>query len=166
MAQPAIDIPFLSTSQDNETDVEPSWVKEPVKRGSMGLLWSCTTTILLAVWSTLHVNVQMAADATLYEASKRSTEDVQPPSTVRAILNWIKRLFLVTPRHRVGWKHKLLWAVLTAIVPELPLIIALGELKFAKDLLDQLQKLKIDAFEDWDLKMAFYVVMGGYYVHW
>ncbi|KAA8896085.1 hypothetical protein FN846DRAFT_893571 [Sphaerosporella brunnea] len=170
LAQPLEIRPFAPKIYDYPTEVEKSWVLEPRTRGSIGLLWSCTFTILLAVWSTLHLNMQMAADATLDDALGES------PTTPTPWFQWIRRQF--SPKHRVGWKYKFFWALLTLVVPELPLAVALGELWTARDLLKQLEVKKVtkeapkeapqeepQAFKKWDLTMAFYVVMGGFYVH-
>jgi hypothetical protein len=171
LAQPLEIRPFAPKNSDYPTEVEKSWVLEPRTRGSIGLLWSCTFTILLAVWSTLHLNVQMAADATLDDALDDSSS---------TLFQRIKRQLNLN--HRVGWKYKFFWALLTLVVPELPLAVALGELWTARDLLKQLEVKKVtkeapkeapqeepqeepQAFKKWDLTMAFYVVMGGFYVH-
>ncbi|KAE8328339.1 hypothetical protein BDV39DRAFT_192211 [Aspergillus sergii] len=36
---------------------EPSYMPEPNQRGTFGLLWSCTSTLILCVWTAIHPNV-------------------------------------------------------------------------------------------------------------
>jgi hypothetical protein len=215
LSRPIEILPLAPRDSDDSIAVEKGWVSEPTTRGSIGLLWSCTLTIMLAVWSTLHLNVQMAADATLDDAlddssanatfddaldelsanatlddqsSANATLDDQSSanatigessingtlddaldkssakaSTTPSRLRWLRRQ--LSPNHRVGWKYKFFWALLTLLVPELPLAVSLGELWLSRDLLREVKKEAPEAFMKWDLTMAFYVVMGGFYVH-
>jgi hypothetical protein len=41
----------------NSTLVSPSFVPQPSGRGTIGLLWSCTLTISLCIWTSLHLNI-------------------------------------------------------------------------------------------------------------
>lgn len=42
---------FPSTTDRNNTGVEPAWVSDPVGRGTFGLLLSCVLTLGLCVWT-------------------------------------------------------------------------------------------------------------------
>ncbi|KAH0548601.1 hypothetical protein GP486_007855, partial [Trichoglossum hirsutum] len=50
----AAPFPNLTASQ---TEVAPAWVDDPSGRGTWNLLYSCTFTILLCVWTSIHLNV-------------------------------------------------------------------------------------------------------------
>ncbi|PMD28468.1 hypothetical protein NA56DRAFT_548989, partial [Hyaloscypha hepaticicola] len=39
------------------TEVSPSWVEDPAGRGTWGLLYSCTFTLGVCVWTSIHLNV-------------------------------------------------------------------------------------------------------------
>ena len=66
------------------------------------------------------------------------------------------------------WNYKLLWAALTILMPELSLIITMGEKGYARRLLRALKEVDRQSgkhvFDGWDMKMAYYVVMGGFYL--
>jgi hypothetical protein len=46
-----------------QQDTAPAWVSEPRKRGTMGLLYSCTFTLLLCVYNAVHLNVPPEDDS-------------------------------------------------------------------------------------------------------
>lgn len=50
---------------------EPSYMPEPNQRGTFGLFWSCTSTLILCVWTAIHPNVVpiRKSSATLYYKS-------------------------------------------------------------------------------------------------
>ena len=160
------------TGTSNSTHT--GWKAGPTGRGTTDLLLSCVATIFLAVWSSVILNVQMTADAT-------KKPDTRPPKsppenmgiigascfwlTERLICLWELMKLVVNPKYTVRWKYKFLWALLNTLVPELALAVALGERRNATDLWKQVNELKTDAFElNWDMVMAYYAVMGGYYV--
>ena len=51
-----------STSTD-PADFAESWMPEPNHRGTWGFLYSCLFTIVLCVWSTLHLNIPGPKDS-------------------------------------------------------------------------------------------------------
>ncbi len=47
-----------------------AYVKEPVTRGTIGLLWSCLTTLGLCAWSAVHLNVPQSASVLKTSANR------------------------------------------------------------------------------------------------
>ena len=138
------------------------------------MLLSCAATIFLAVWSSVILNVQMTADATKKPDTRPPQSPPENMGRIRASWFWLKERpaclwehikLVFNPKYMVRWKYKFLWALVNTIVPELTLAVALGERRNATDLWKQVNELKTDAFElNWNRVMAYYAVMGGYYV--
>ncbi len=40
-----------------DTEIAPSWVEDPSGRGTWNLLYSCGFTLVLCVWTSIHLNV-------------------------------------------------------------------------------------------------------------
>jgi hypothetical protein len=45
------------------TEVAPSWVADPSGRGTWNLLYSCGFTLVLCVWTSIHLNVPPSAES-------------------------------------------------------------------------------------------------------
>jgi hypothetical protein len=45
------------------TEVAPSWVADPSGRGTWSLLYSCGFTLVLCVWTSIHLNVPPPAES-------------------------------------------------------------------------------------------------------
>lgn len=133
--------------------VEPAWVAEPRGRGTIGLVLPCVITLALCVWTAIHLNV------------------ISRPTPGRI------------------FAFKLVWVLMGIFTPELVLWCSLSQYLEAcavrKDILEirsqgNADKLpptmwqKFLAFvtrrkatqastvEDFNMKLAFFVVMGGY----
>ena len=39
------------------TDIAPPWVPDPDNRGTWSLLYSCVFTLVLCVWTAIHLNI-------------------------------------------------------------------------------------------------------------
>lgn len=46
-----------------QTEVSPSWVADPSGRGTWSLLYSCIFTLVLCVWTSIHLNVPPSDDS-------------------------------------------------------------------------------------------------------
>ena len=55
-----------------KTDFAPSWVLEPDGRGSWSILYSCTFTLALCVWTAIHPNLPRLGMTKLAEFALRS----------------------------------------------------------------------------------------------
>ncbi|KAF2864620.1 hypothetical protein BDV95DRAFT_509104, partial [Massariosphaeria phaeospora] len=53
------------------TNATVAWVPEPHVRGTMGLLWSCFTTIFICTWSAIHPNLPAAGEIAARVLSRR-----------------------------------------------------------------------------------------------
>jgi len=156
--------------------------KSTSSRGTSDLLRSCFATIALALWSSVVLNVQMAYGDTLHHvvllAVNKGTRGNERKKCLPKFLGyyyfkelWISAKAQFQSREWVRWKHKILWAGLNLVVPELALSVALSEYDTASRLLCFLQNKKeenIDkpnyVFSTWDMSVAFYAVAGGFYV--
>ena len=119
------------TSGPATSTYEQGWKPSPKTRGTSDILRSCFETIILALWSSVILNVQVGRLA--------------------------------------YWIHKLVWAVVNIVAPELVLGIALDERRTVRALLEV---LRYDPeitecrqiFQGWDETVGFYAVTGGFYV--
>jgi len=169
------------TSGPANATFEVGW-KPTSSRGTSELLRSCFVTIVLALWSSVVLNIQMAHGDTLHHVVLLSYKgelgtDVYKPMRFPFLhFRYYKQLLLSAKaqfksRAWVRWQHKILWAGLNLMFPELALGIALDENDTASRLLCFLQNKKkentdksIDVFSTWDMSVAFYAVSGGFYV--
>jgi len=162
-------------------DTTSSW-KSTNTRTTSDLLRSCFATIVLALWYSVVLNVQMAHGDTLgHIAQLAFNKDTRENKRKQCLLKffgyyyfkelWISAKAQFQSGQWVRWKHKILWAGLNVVVPELALGVALDEYDTASRLLCFLQNKKeenIDTsnqvFSTWDMSVAFYAVTGGFYV--
>jgi hypothetical protein len=47
----------IQNATASHTEVAPSWVNDPSRRGTWNILWSCTFTLGLCVWTSVHLNL-------------------------------------------------------------------------------------------------------------
>jgi len=131
------------------TTYEVGW-KSTSKRGTSDLLRSCFATIGLALWSSVVLNVQMAYGDTLSHMVQLTFEDTEEEEKKKKLLKflgfyyfkglWTRAKAQFRSGQWVRWKHKILWAGLNLVIPELALGVALDEYDTAKRLLDFLQE--------------------------
>jgi len=48
------------------------WVPEPEGRGTVGLLWTCLSTLFICVWASLHLNVPPRGKSRFYYAFRKT----------------------------------------------------------------------------------------------
>ena len=123
----------------NTTDVV-AWVDEPDRRGTSGILTSCIGTMLLCVWTALHLNLPH-------------------PSSVKQ--RWYN--------NSQQWR-KVRWLFLGWLAPELVVYTAWFQHREARKVMDLGIKVKDSAFDEsrydghgakWSMVQAFYATMGG-----
>jgi len=169
-------VPFNTGVLFNFT-FEHRWKSSPTSRGTAELLRSCFLTIVLAIWSSVILNTQMTHGDTLVQIEHLT---YNPDAGIHKRTLWrylsfeyYKELWesLIGKRPSVWarWKHKLFWAALNLVVPELAFGVAIDERTAASHLLRFLQEdtevLECrEIFHRWDLSMGFYAVTGGFYV--
>ena len=54
------------------TDIAPSWVPDPDNRGTWSLLYSCVFTLVLCVWTAIHLNVPSYHESQLSQWLRKS----------------------------------------------------------------------------------------------
>ena len=127
----------------NSTDMV-SWVDDPHRRGTLGILSSCIVTILLCVWTALHLNL---------------------PHQTNNKQSWYAK--------RQLWR-KIGWLILTLLAPEFSVYTAWSqhrEAKEVKKLNIKVTKKSQDheasaqsEQEEWGMVHAFYAIMGGFVI--
>ncbi|KAI5849903.1 hypothetical protein BZA05DRAFT_355039 [Tricharina praecox] len=125
-------------------ETEPSWGSEPTRRGTMGILLPCLITLGLCVWTAVHLNIN------------------PQPTPGRLLL------------------FKLAWLLLGMLAPEFVLWCAYDQFMEARAIRNVILKIQThrlnfaklrgtknqdERIEGFDMKAAFFVLMGGYAVH-
>lgn len=140
----------------SSTDIV-SWVDEPHRRGTLQILSSCIVTILLCVWTALHLNLP------------RQIGKVKRP--------WYA--------NRQLWR-KIGWLILTLLAPEMTVYVAWSQHREAKRVKmlnikagkrakdddersqsryeDIVRSQSILNHEEWGMVHAFYAIMGGFVI--
>jgi len=166
-------------------DIEKPWTRSP-RRGTNDLLLSCAVTIALAVWLTPDATLPRPRNAQVQTDTDANTDAKHDhggnnKKSIWQRMKWSCVFALKTfglwldPRHRVRWKYKALWAFLNVMLPELALAVALDEWRRSRELIKALHDLELQGigggnekrtrlFAKWNMTMAFYAVMGGFYV--
>lgn len=116
-------------------DLVHGWVSTDCGRGTSDILWSCLATILLSVWTVIHLPVPCCSR---FEEGKLISGE--PSQSWR---NWVIRSGIVP-------------AVISVIAPEFMTYMALRDL-YAAWLIQRLMKQM-----KWTLTRAFFLHMGGF----
>jgi hypothetical protein len=61
-SQHASSLPLTTNKTALNTEIAPSWVPEPEGRGTWKLLYSCVFTLILCVWTAIHLNIPPAGE--------------------------------------------------------------------------------------------------------
>lgn len=64
-SQHASSLPLTTNKTTLNTEIAPSWVPEPEGRGTWKLLYSCVFTLILCVWTAIHLNIPPAGETWL-----------------------------------------------------------------------------------------------------
>lgn len=147
-----------SNSTLNTTDqvFEHGWVAGPGYRGTLSVVFSCTFTLFLCVWTTVNVNIEPDGNYndTLFRMipvlGRRSGGASTKSSRAVAKLLASKTV------------RKLLWSFVTLIVPEGAMCIAAYERKTAHRLRTEVKQL--DGYGYFDTRLGYYAVMGGFVI--
>ena len=118
----------------NETLVH-GWVSTDCGRGTSDILWSCLATILLCVWTVIHLPVP--------PCSRFEAGELVPGEPARGPRNWIIRSGIFP-------------AVASVIAPEFSTFTAITEFLEARRIQNKMAKMK------WTLTHAFFLQMGGF----
>lgn len=126
--------PYISDMAARE-DLVHGWVSIDCGRGTSDILWSCLATILLSVWTVIHLPVPCCSR---FKEGKRIAGE--PSQSWR---NWVIRSGIVP-------------AVISVIVPEFMTYMAMVDLYAAWVIQRQMKQMK------WTLTHAFFLNMGGF----
>ena len=111
------------------------WVSTDCGRGTSDILWSCLATILLCVWTVIHLPIPCC--------SRFEEGRIVPGEPSRSWRNWIVKSGIVP-------------AVISVIAPEVLTFIAIAESLVALKTRERLKQL------NWTLTQAFFLDMGGF----
>ena len=111
------------------------WVSTDCGRGTSDILWSCLATILLCVWTVIHLPVP--------PCSRFEAGELVPGEPARGLRNWIIRSGIFP-------------AVASVIAPEFLTFTAITEFLEARSIQHKMAKMK------WTLTHAFFLQMGGF----
>ena len=120
-------------------DLVHGWVSTDCGRGTSNILWSCLATILLCVWTVIHLPVPCC--------SRFEEGELVPGEPSRSSRNWIIRSGIVP-------------AIVSVIAPEFLTVISLGEFVEAWSNQGRIQNKM--AQMDWTLTHAFFLQAGGF----
>lgn len=116
-------------------DLVHGWVSTDCGRGTSDILWSCLATILLCVWTVIHLPVPCL--------SRFEQGRIVPGEPERSWRNWIIRSGIIP-------------ALISVIAPEVLTFIAVTELITAWQSKRELRAMK------WTLTHTFFLYMGGF----
>ena len=116
-------------------DLIHGWHSPNCGRGTSDILWSCLATILLCVWTVIHLPVPCW--------SRYENGQLVPGEPARSLRNWVIRSGIVP-------------AVISVIAPEFLTFTAIGEFLISWRVKRELSKMK------WTLTHAFFLQMGGF----
>lgn len=116
-------------------DLVHGWVSTDCGRGTSDILWSCLATILLSVWTVIHLPLPCLSR---FEGGK-----LVPGEPSRSWRNWFIRSGIVP-------------AVVSVIAPEFLTVTAIGELFDARRCQREMTQM------NWTLTHGFFLKMGGF----
>ena len=116
-------------------DLVHGWHSTDCGRGTSDILWSCLATILLCVWTVIHLPVPCC--------SRFEKGQVVPGEPSRSWRNWVIRSGIVP-------------AVISVIAPEFLTFTAISEYLVARQSKKQMGQMK------WTLTHGFFLNMGGF----
>src|SRR5436190_11355499 len=114
------------------------FVVSPNARGTLDILWSSLSAMLLCTWSIQHLNV--------------------PPQ--RRAHNWLQKL----KRMLVGLYWRIFWMIVTAVAPEVLIGTAAVELVSARASAREMEKLASKDSVPWSVTHAYFANMGGFVI--
>jgi hypothetical protein len=110
----------------------------PNVRGTLDIVWTCFSILLLCTWSVQHLNIQPQVK----------------PRTIGQYVRWT--VFLV--------KRKAKWMLLTLVAPEILIGLALSELVAARYGQDTMQEFACEDGVEWTLEHSHFADMGGFVI--
>lgn len=135
---------------------EHGWVPGPGHRGTLSLVFSCTFTLFLCVWTTVNVNLEPEGN---YNYSNMIIQII--PVLGRKSGASTKSSRAVARLLASKTARKLGWSFVTLIVPEGAMSIAAYERWTAHRLRT---KVKDHGYANFDTRLGYYAVMGGFVI--
>ncbi|KIW99892.1 uncharacterized protein Z518_10820 [Rhinocladiella mackenziei CBS 650.93] len=138
-----------STATPSNLRNATGWQAPPAGRGTFGIVASCLTTLILCIWTVVHLNVPalISDNSNLFARTSRFRAS---PSWVQAALR--------------PFSHKAKWLLVGLLAPELMVYVAWRQWLLARDfhkkMSDRIKKL--DMPFQWTMTHNFFCVMGGF----
>jgi hypothetical protein len=147
-SQYASSLPLTTNKTALNTEIAPSWVPEPEGRGTWKLLYSCVFTLILCVWTAIHLNIPPAGETWIQHCTRK----------LKWVLIGIFVPEIVVCEAWVQWRYaKRLCKELNVVASRPPVPYDLSELDDAKES-DTPPK---DIPARFSIVYAFYCIMGG-----
>ncbi|PHH90485.1 hypothetical protein CDD83_3518 [Cordyceps sp. RAO-2017] len=116
------------------------FVAGPYVRGTLGIVWSCFSILLICTWSILHLNVP--------------AQTAPAPASTRRNFS----------RQMAGFVTKFKWMLLNILAPEVPLGKAWSESRAVKLVQERLEAWSKADGVPWSVAHTYLANMGGFYV--
>ena len=116
-------------------DLVHGWHSTDCGRGTSDILWTCLATLLLCVWTVIHLPVPCC--------SRFDKDKLLPGEPSRSLRNWVIRAGIIP-------------AVISIIAPEFLTYIAINEYLLARKNKKEIGQMK------WTLTHSFFLNMGGF----
>ncbi|KAF2664974.1 hypothetical protein BT63DRAFT_443287 [Microthyrium microscopicum] len=111
----------------------------PNVRGTLDIVWTCFSILLLCTWTVQHLNIQ----------------PLIKPRTIGQYFHWI--IFFI--------KRKAKWMILTLIAPEILIGLALSQFVAARYGRDMMQGFANEDGVEWTLEHSHFADMGGFVIN-
>ncbi|KAJ9298541.1 hypothetical protein DTO271G3_3508 [Paecilomyces variotii] len=129
-----------------------NYVSGPNTRGTLDILWSSVSVLLLCTWSIQHLNVPPQFCAVSRKTSKRQWWRFRPTN------------YQEQSRRAYLFCRKLKWLMINIIMPELVLGLALSEWISAREYWPVFERWANDDGIEWSLGHTYFANMGGFII--
>ncbi|RWQ98574.1 hypothetical protein C8Q69DRAFT_459397 [Paecilomyces variotii] len=137
------------------------YVSGPNTRGTLDIIWSSLSILILCVWSIQHLNLppQWHLNLEAYYSSSEEKGKKKTPTT-RRIYKMNKKI------RRKGYllNREIRWMIMNLVAPEFLLAKALTDFVSARSLSPRLKAYASEDEVDWDMAHTYYANMGGFIV--
>jgi hypothetical protein len=131
-------MPFSFTPTCALPPENTKFTSTPNVRGTLDIVWTCFSILLLCTWSVQHPNIQ-------------------PQIKARTTAQYIRlAIFFV--------KRKAKWMLLTLVAPEILIGLALSQFVAARHGRDKMQELASEDGVEWTLEHSHFADMGGFVI--
>jgi hypothetical protein len=147
-SQHASSLPLTTNKTALNTEIAPSWVPEPEGRGTWKLLYSCVFTLILCVWTAIHLNIPPAGETWIQHCTRK--------------LKWV--LIGIFVPELVVCEAWVQWRYAKRVCKELNLAASRPPVPYDLSELDEVKESdtpSMDIPARFSIVYAFYCIMGG-----